>query len=63
MNIQDLVLNFAHFRNPNTYNIDTTHLIYMRPSTRAQPYIIGMILGYILWKTKNKKFIISWVTQ
>ncbi|XP_059091947.1 nose resistant to fluoxetine protein 6-like [Tigriopus californicus] len=46
--------------NPNTYNIDSVHLIYMRPYTRAQPYIIGMILGYILWKTKDQELSISW---
>ena len=35
---------------------------YMKPWFRFQPYLIGMLLGYILFKTKNKEIKIPHVS-
>ncbi len=29
---------------------------------RAQPYLIGILTGYFLWKTKGKKIKMHWVS-
>lgn len=34
---------------------------YEMPYIRYQPYLIGMMMGYILFMTKGKEFKIHWV--
>ena len=34
---------------------------YEAPWTRAQPYLMGILLAYILFKTKDQEINIHWV--
>ena len=40
---------------------DMESKVYLKPYTRAQPYMVGILLGYILYRTKGKEFKIHWV--
>ena len=31
--------------------------------TRAQPYLVGVLTGYVLWYTKGEKINIHWVRE
>ncbi len=34
---------------------------YTKPYIRAQPYLIGMMTGYFLWKLRGKELKLHWV--
>ena len=34
---------------------------YVMPYIRFQPYLIGMLMGYILFRTRDKEIQIHWV--
>lgn len=36
-------------------------LIYDKPYCRIAPYIIGSVLGYILYKTGDRRNFLNWV--
>ncbi|CAL1287085.1 unnamed protein product [Larinioides sclopetarius] len=42
---------------------DSFDLIYDKPYCRIAPYIIGVILGYMLYKLNNKKNFMNWWQQ
>ncbi|XP_071491871.1 O-acyltransferase like protein-like [Diadema antillarum] len=44
-------------RVPDPPNADLT---YAKPYTRIQPYLVGMALGYIIFKLKGKKLKLNW---
>lgn len=40
---------------------DYCRLIYLQVYARIQPYLLGIILGWILHKTKDKVVRLNWV--
>ncbi len=36
---------------------------YFKPWTHMQPFLMGILLGYVLWRTKGHKINIHWVKQ
>ena len=40
---------------------DTITDFYVKPYNRCQPYLIGILVGYVLFKMKDKKIRIPWV--
>ena len=47
---------------PSVNQFHDFHDYYSKPWFRFQPYLIGMLLGYILFKTKNKQIKIPHVS-
>ena len=45
----------------NSYIDDMYLNNYIVPWTRAQPYLVGMIFGYLFWRLEGKEVTISWV--
>ena len=46
---------FGYFRDEATVDGVDDDINYFRSYTRVQPYLIGIMLGYILFKTRGKQ--------
>ena len=42
---------------------DPIYDLYYVPWARIQPYLVGMLLGFGMWKLKGQKVNIPWVTR
>ena len=55
---------FFFYFSPYSYAPSDDYLMaidyYEAPWNRFQPYLIGMLMGYILWQTKGKEFKVHW---
>ena len=45
-----------HFEDRHDYpgDRDFTHIFYVSPAMRAPPYLLGILLGYLLYRTDDK---------
>ena len=46
---------------PTLEGKDTITDFYVKPYNRCQPYLIGILIGYVIFKMKDKKIRIHWV--
>jgi hypothetical protein len=51
-----------YFQGAKVDNVDeVTDDIYFKPYCRIPPYVMGLVLGYVLYKQFSRKFILPWV--
>ena len=48
-------------RSTDTHGFNTFGDYYAQTYVRAQPYIYGILIGYVLFKMRGKKLDIHWV--
>ena len=50
------------FRATSRRDIDFIKHVYSKPYCRIQPYLVGMVLGYMTFKNLGRKIGLRWVS-